>query len=159
MLKEIQTSKKEKLEHLHSSCRENQLIYQIPTWVSHEGIQRSEPCLNLLGNPVKKYIPFMSQHENCSFNRCYCLAEHKTRRIKRKLKRSKDQTKKIKLKRSNSLWKFQWQMKRQQTHCNAIFSQIWMKDFWLGQTLKQFALGRLWHLHSQRYSELNWAGF
>lgn len=35
-----------------------------------------------------EYIPFMSQHENYGFNRCYCLAEHKTPRLKRKLKRT-----------------------------------------------------------------------
>lgn len=38
-----------------------------------------------------EYIPFMSQHENCSFNRCYGLAEHKTPRLKRKLKRTPGQ--------------------------------------------------------------------
>lgn len=88
LLKEIQTSRKGKLEHLFSLCRENQLIYQIPTWVSHESIHRSELCLNLLGDPVKKYIPFMSQHENCSFNSCYCLAEHKTLKKKKETKKN-----------------------------------------------------------------------
>jgi len=63
--KEIQTSRKGKLEYVHSSFRENQLIYQIPTRVSSDGIQRSELCLYLLLNPVK-YIPVTSQqHRNC----------------------------------------------------------------------------------------------
>lgn len=147
MLKEIQSSRKERLEHLHSLCRENQLIYQIPTWVSHEGIQRSELCLNLLGNPVKKYIPFMSQHENCSFNRCYCSAEHKTLRIKRKLKKTPGQIHCGTLKRGNRQVAMQFSLRYE------------CKIFNLVKTWKQFALGRLWHLHSQRYSEIKLTGF